>query len=324
MLDFVILATLSGLATLMNLPDVTAHSTRSHSARGHLNFACPKKTWLEKNPPSKISNRIQVAECAREVRLHSSQVQVYAYFVVDHSMDLAEGCPHGTCYAFETLPGMDELEISPDCYSYTWNFMGGFAGVGTREIYDHRTQESNSAPPLVAWKTPPNHLLHNRKRAVHAHVNGSVKPWPSNVGKMLGLVDPPFGQPKCGKSCEINTDPGVPVSQKGTYKPARAAQLRNFEPIRSKSWPTCPTTPDGKVKFSNPNPQSTDNPYCQVFVDSEACTSEQSVGKWEKPIDCTANPNTKGCVRRTIAMPPTISECIKKPILCDPNFAHPN
>ncbi|MBW0485230.1 hypothetical protein O181_024945 [Austropuccinia psidii MF-1] len=229
--------------------------------------------------------------------------------------------------SLRSVPTVIPIHGTPweDSQEVSLSVCDGFIGTGLKYLYfDHyQPQESDYGLPVVAYNTPPNHPVKNQKRAVHAQVNGSVKPWPSNVGKMLGLVDPPFGQPKCGKPCEINTDPGLPATKKGTYKPARAAQLRNFEPIRSKSWPTCPMTPDGKVEFSNPNPQSTDSPYCKVFVDAEACTPDKIIAKRKKAIDCTEDPNYKGCRRHTLKMAPTMNECIKKPIICNPDLAVP-
>ncbi|MBW0487311.1 hypothetical protein O181_027026 [Austropuccinia psidii MF-1] len=296
MLSFQTWATLGALSTLINLPYAAANWDTS---TGNAQYTCPTQDWISKNPARHVTHGIQIAECAHNTRLHFPDIQFYAYFVIDHSKDGYHGCPYGSCYAYRGLPPVDALEINPDCHSFIWHFKGGFPGMGTREIADPKTGQAGFEESLsgkfIAGRLnfASRQMLHDLEYPGFKLANALVKAWKVNLTQVLGVVDSPLCQPKCGRACEMNQDPGLTPGTPGNYKPATAAQYRLSDPIHSKNWPTCQTDSNGQVIFTNPNPQKAGSSYCKEKPDCETCSA--GVSKPLPKTNCADDPHAKGC-----------------------------
>ncbi|MBW0500157.1 hypothetical protein O181_039872 [Austropuccinia psidii MF-1] len=287
---------LGGLAALMHLRYVTSNSD---PATGNVRHLCPTQDWRSKNKALEHTPDIQIAECASNTRLRFPLVQIYAYFVVDHSKDGNFGCPYGTCYALNTLPKSDEVTLDPDCYSFLWHGKGGFKGPGVRAISNPTTGMSGYEQSLtgkyIDGHPDPNNVqrFHDAKYSTFNKTMSSAEGWPSDLPEKFGLRESSIVQPKCGTPCGINQDPGTAPNVNDGYKPARAAQYAEYEPTKAEAWPKCALGPNGKTKFTNVHPQPQDSSYCKQKPDSETCSSDKNTDPTK--ADCSANSQAKDC-----------------------------
>ncbi|KJX97177.1 hypothetical protein TI39_contig537g00004 [Zymoseptoria brevis] len=92
---------------------------------------------------TKVSKRIQAAECAYNTRV--SGQQTFSVFVTDSSISNPNGAPYGTCSAYTcTAPTTSQMESDSSAWTFFWKAGGGQGekgGVGTKCIQHPNTGE---------------------------------------------------------------------------------------------------------------------------------------------------------------------------------------
>ncbi|KAG0151412.1 hypothetical protein CROQUDRAFT_651246 [Cronartium quercuum f. sp. fusiforme G11] len=208
-------------------------------ATGHLWDYKPTAEWLSQHPPVAVTRNIQVAECSHNTRLHFPEVQVFAYFAVNHADDYYHGCPYGTCSAFTELPTTADLE--PDftnSHAFFWHYLGGIPGVGTNPIADPKTGGFGYEGMNGAFHDGP--AVTTEEQVDHDR-NWSQKPlpdaWPKSLDLSKYVVTHGPVQPICARPGEPNHDPGQAPGAYGNYTPAPASQYFPPNPISGGSAP---------------------------------------------------------------------------------------
>ncbi|KAA1067376.1 hypothetical protein PGT21_002841 [Puccinia graminis f. sp. tritici] len=174
---------------------------------------------------------IQVSECGHNTRLAYPKVQLFAYFEVKHADDCYHGCPYGNCHAFTTFPQPDDLEPSyTDGHSFFWHNLGGRPGSGVKPI-------SNPTSGAYGWEDSISGGYHDGKPdysrmqkdhdehyPLWAQRKSALKPWPADAAQRFDNGQPYPYQPKCGRPCEPNKDPGSTPGAYGNYHPAPSSE----------------------------------------------------------------------------------------------------
>ncbi|KNZ54183.1 hypothetical protein VP01_3016g1 [Puccinia sorghi] len=226
---------------------------------GHVRDYKPTHRWLSKNrePISSLgaqlysilitfflifiasivtSDAIQVSECALNTRLTYPNVQLFAYFEVNHAMDCYHGCPYGICHAFTTFPQPDELEPSyTDGHSFFWHNLGGNTGANPQDGeygWEGMNGVYHDGKPDYS-KMQKNH---DENYPLWAQRKSALKPWPAGAAECFNNGKSEPFHPKCGRPCESerdvvlsitgepNKDPGSVPGLYGHYHPTPASE----------------------------------------------------------------------------------------------------
>ncbi|OAV94905.1 hypothetical protein PTTG_26804, partial [Puccinia triticina 1-1 BBBD Race 1] len=194
-------------------------------ATGFLHDYRPTAAWQAKNPPAHQSPNIQVSECATNTRLKYPKVQLFAWFQVNHASDGNHGCPYGTCYAYAVSPAPADLEPSfTDGHVFFWHGTGGRPGTNPQSgAFGYEVSLSGKyvdGPP----DTQSMQVGHDTN---YPNFDKSkLKPWSQSQVDSFKDSDQSPKQPKCGRPCEPNKDPGSKPGAYGGYKPAPASAYK--------------------------------------------------------------------------------------------------
>ncbi|KAI7949578.1 hypothetical protein MJO28_008399 [Puccinia striiformis f. sp. tritici] len=256
----------------------------SDPATGHLRNVRPTAAWLAKNQPGKVTNDIQASECAMNTRLSYPKVQLFAYFKQNHAQDHYHGCPYGECSAYTAFPGPGDVEIDfGDAISFFWHYTAGLKGTGTKVISNPRTgalgYEQSLSGNYYDGLAPANSVQTLHDINYPNFDPKAIIPWPKGAMDPFVWGQPEPMQPKCGRPCEQNKDPGLNpgVYGWGLYTPAPASKYPpppNWKPDNEDQCPNGSTTP-----VADP---------CATFCScANQCTDAKCSSKCNPPKECS-------------------------------------
>ncbi|KAI9619612.1 hypothetical protein KEM48_006224 [Puccinia striiformis f. sp. tritici PST-130] len=189
---------------------------------GHLNNHRPTAAWLARHKASVSSNGIQVSECSINTRLHFPNVQLFAWFEVNHVWDGNHGCHSPTVLA---------TPMSHTLHLVRWSLalrmairssgieQADFKGV-TNPTNGGYGYESSISGKFIdgAPDTTSRQLSHDSNYP--GFDPKKLQVWsPAAINAFKGS-EQTIQHPKCGRPCEHNKDPGSAPGAYGGYKPS--------------------------------------------------------------------------------------------------------
>ncbi|KAI9628973.1 hypothetical protein KEM48_011223 [Puccinia striiformis f. sp. tritici PST-130] len=300
------LTTLLAAVAIIGFAQLPYTFANSDPATGHLRNVRPTAAWLAKNKPGKVTADIQASECAMNTRLSFPKVQLFAWFKQNHAQDHYHGCPYGECSAYTVFPGPGDVEIDfTDAMSFFWHYTAGLKGTGVKVICKSfslaiQSDNSNNPTPLQPSANPRTGALGYEQSLSGNFYDGAapansvqtlhdlnypnfdpkaIIPWPKGAMDPFVWGQPEPMQPKCGRPCEQNKDPGLNpgVYGWGIYSPAPASKYPpppNWKPDNEDQCPNGSTTPV-------PDQCST---FCSC---ASQCKDAKCASKCNPPKDCT-------------------------------------
>ncbi|KAA1079319.1 hypothetical protein PGT21_007849 [Puccinia graminis f. sp. tritici] len=198
---------------------------------GYLHNHRPSPAWLKKFKPSVSTTGIQVSECSINTRLHYPNVQLFAWFEVNHVWDGNHGCPYGTCHAYVVNPTSAEMVPSfTDGHSFFWHNIGGLRGNGVKPISNPKNggygYEDSLSGKFVDGPANTRSMQPGHDAKYPGFDKKKLHLWtPAQVDSFKG-TDQSQKHPKCGRPCENNKDPGSSSGAYGGYKPASGSAYK--------------------------------------------------------------------------------------------------
>ncbi|POW22960.1 hypothetical protein PSHT_00658 [Puccinia striiformis] len=225
---------------------------------GHLNNHRPTAAWLARHKASVSSNGIQVSECSINTRLHFPNVQLFAWFEVNHVWDGNHGCVSETSRIrrlgpffspFVSNPTVLATPMSHTLHLVRWSLalrmairssgieQADFKGVSSIATISgqfviispfHTANPTNGGygyESSISGKfidgapdTTSRQLSHDSNYP--GFDPKKLQVWsPAAINAFKGS-EQTIQHPKCGRPCEHNKDPGSAPGAYGGYKPS--------------------------------------------------------------------------------------------------------
>ncbi|KAI8455094.1 secreted protein [Phakopsora pachyrhizi] len=215
--------------SLLASPLIYQISANSDPSTGHNWDRRPTQNWLDMYTPKVKTKAIQVSECAMNTRLHFPDIQVFAYFLVNHKIDHYHGCPYGDCHAYDVFPQFNETEAAyTDNHIFFWHNVGGEDGPGVKPISNPQTgvygYEQSLSGKYIDGVAPATNeqKFHDSKYPPYKRISSTWHLW-SEKDRQPTHSKTGASHPKCGRPCDPNKDPGEKAGSPDHYIPSPAS-----------------------------------------------------------------------------------------------------